>query len=133
MRDLVLKFPSVSVKLLNEYAIDQEKNLLAEIILQNFSLSAKQYLDNRMSVDILSKNFYILFNEKNQETKSLIMGPINSPKYIVTNEKFYEFVENQSEVNECDLILNVNMLPDYSRTHEITLQHLKLFLHIDVL
>lgn len=53
------------MKLLNEYAIDQEKNLLAEIILQNLSLSAKQYLDNRMSVDILSKNFYILFNEKN--------------------------------------------------------------------
>ena len=61
------------------------------------------------------------------------MGPINSPKYIVTNKKFYESVEKQSEVNECDLILNVNMLPDYSRTHEITLQHLKLFLHIDVL
>jgi hypothetical protein len=88
-RDVILQFPSIAIQLINEYSVNQ--TLLAEMVLQKFSMDLKQYLDSRISLDILSKNFYLFFQEKKEVRKTLIIGPVNSPRYILTDDSFYNF------------------------------------------
>jgi len=71
--------------------------LLSELILSRVDVKILQLLDTKMTVDLRARRFYILYKEKPtkpqdesiEDLRTLILGPLQSPKYVQVTEDFY--------------------------------------------
>ena len=71
--------------------------LLSELILSRVDVKILQLLDTKMTVDLRARRFYILHKEKPtkpqdesiEDLRTLILGPLQSPKYVQVTEDFY--------------------------------------------
>jgi len=79
-----------------------------------------------------SASFYIMFNEDkntNPIQKTLVLGPMKAPKTLYTTPNFY----TKDEKTTFDFALCTIMMPDGTKTIDLTLQNLKCFLRLDML
>ena len=65
--------------------------------------------------------------------RTLILGPLQSPKYVQVDEEFYNQSKLVKENHKLELVLKIVMNTDYSREVMLTLSNLKLFAKIDLL
>jgi hypothetical protein len=135
-RDIILTIPYISLKCLDHNAKSMNVELLSELILSKVDINIYQLLDTRMTVDLKARRFYILYKEKQDESvenlRTLILGPLQSPKYVQVTEEFYS--QSKQELKDHhELVFRAEMNADSSRRVELTLYHLKLFAKIDIL
>jgi hypothetical protein len=107
-RETSLVFPSFSIKINQDKEGTQENRLLSELILYDLKMDFAQYIDYRSDIVLRSQTFYILYKEVDSRQfaslqkqsdlldpnfKSLIVGPIKSPRTIRTSRAFYNDFE----------------------------------------
>ena len=64
--------------------------------------------------------------------RTLILGPLQSPKYVHVTEEFYS--QSKGELKDGhELVFRAEMNADSSRRVALTLHHLKLFAKVDIL
>lgn len=135
-RDIRLTIPYISLKCFDHNAKSMNVELLSELILSRVDVQVFQLLDTKMTVDLKARRFYILYKEKQDSSienlRTLILGPLQSPKYVQVTEDFYS--QSKEELKDHhELVLRAEMNADSSRHVELTLYHLKLFAKIDIL
>lgn len=103
-RETSLVFPSFSIKINQDTEGATDNRLLAELILYDLKMDFAQYVDYRSDITLRSQTFYILYKEPDGQQfatpqsqadlldpdfKSLIVGPIQSPRTLRTSRAFY--------------------------------------------
>ena len=92
-RDIILTIPYISLKCFEHSAKSMNVELLSEVILSGVDINIRQLLDTRMTADLRARRLYVLYKEEQEESvenlRTLILGPLQSPKYVHVTEEFY--------------------------------------------